>query len=70
MFELLHIITTVFFFNFNIKWPGSVHDVPIFSNSKLDKMLRDGEITYCSKVIVEGESPVPICLLGVRIWKT
>ena len=52
------------FFDVNIQWPGSVHDARIFSNSKLNKMFRDGEVPQCSKIIVEGEPPVPICLLG------
>ena len=63
MSKLLQIITTVFFY-VNIKWSGSVHDARIFSYSKLNKMLKDAEIPHCSKVIIEGESLVPICLLG------
>ena len=40
------------------------NDARIFSYSKLNKMLKDAEIPHCSKVIIEGESLVPICLLG------
>ena len=52
------------FFNVVIKWPGSVHDARIFSNSALNKNLRDESIPPFPKVIVDGESAVPICILG------
>ena len=47
-----------------IKWPGSVHDAHMFSNSTLSNDTRNGSIPRCEKVIIEGESAVPICLLG------
>ena len=47
-----------------IKWPGSVHDAHMFSTSTLSNDIRNGSITRCKKVIVEGEPAVPICLLG------
>ena len=47
-----------------IKWPRSVHDARILSNSKLNTMFRKGIVPDCSKIIVEGEPPVPICILG------
>ena len=51
------------FFNIVIKWPGSVHDARVYSNSVLNKKLRDGSIPKCSEIIVSGEPAVPICLL-------
>ena len=34
-----------------IKWPGSLHETQMFSNSSLDIMLKDGTISRCSKFI-------------------
>ena len=47
-----------------IKWPGSVHDARIFSNSSLNLKIRDKSIPKCEKVIVDGRPAVPICILG------
>ena len=47
-----------------MKWPGSVHDARVFSNSAINQKLRDGSIPPCKKAIVEGEHEVLICLLG------
>ena len=47
-----------------IKWPGSVHDARIFSNSSLNQQFRDGANSSFEKVIVQGKPHVPICLLG------
>lgn len=47
-----------------IKWPGSVHDARIFANSELNVAMRNGTVPPCHKVIVEGEDPVPVCILS------
>ena len=47
-----------------IKWPGSVHDARIFSNSYLNTFLRTKDVTNIPKVIVEGEKEVPVCIIG------
>ena len=51
-------------FDVVIKCPGSVHDARILSNSGLNESLINEYISSCSKIIVEGEDPVPICILG------
>ena len=47
-----------------VKWPGSVHDASIFSNSRLAEMLKDGTIPTCKRVLVPGMDPVGVFLLG------
>ena len=54
-----------FFFEVVIKWPGSVHEARIFSNSGLNESFRKQCIPNCSKIIVKGEDPVSVCNLGV-----
>ena len=52
------------FFDVVVKWPGSVHYDQIWGNSSINQMLKDGTIPKCFKVIVDGEDPVPVCILG------
>ena len=52
------------FFDVVIKWPGSVHDARVFGNSKINEKFRNGTIPRCPKIIVDGEKPVPVCILG------
>ena len=48
----------------SLKWPGSVHDARIFSNSSINRKLRNSSISKCEKAIVQNEPPVPVCILG------
>ena len=65
----LLLIINISFFDVVIKWRGSVHDARIFSNSGLNESLRNEYIPSCSKIIVEGEDPLPVCILGDFLMK-
>ena len=52
------------FFDVVVKQPGSVRDARIWGNSSINQILKDGTIPECFKVIVDGEDPVPVCILG------
>jgi hypothetical protein len=47
-----------------IRWPGSVHDARIFSNSIINRKMASGTIPRCPAVIVPNEQAVPVCLLA------
>ena len=47
-----------------LKWRGRVHDTRMFFTSNLFQSLRNETIPQCRKVIVDGQSEVPICILG------
>ena len=47
-----------------IERPGRVQDVRIFCKSGLNESLRNEYNPNCSKIIVEEEDPVPLCILG------
>ena len=51
-----------------IKWPGSVHDARVFSNSKINGYLKDGTIPSCKRVLAPGQPAIPVFLLGDPVY--
>ena len=47
-----------------VKWPGSVHEARVFSNSSLNSSLKSRNIPPCKRTIIPGEDPVPVFILG------
>lgn len=47
-----------------IKWPGSLHDALVFANSTVNNYLKNQKIPSFERVLVEGEDPIPVFLLG------
>ena len=47
-----------------MKWPGSVQDASVFSNSNTNSFLKDGTIPACKRVLVPYQNVTPLFLLG------
>jgi len=46
------------------KWPGSVLDATVFSNSNKKSFLKDGTKPSCKQVLVCDQDVIPVFLLG------
>ena len=52
------------FIDVELKWPGSVHDARVYSNSNVNKRLVSGDIPNVYQELVPGFTPVPAVLIG------
>lgn len=52
------------FMDVEVRWPGSVHDARVFTNSYLNAALHDNIIPPCPAHILPDEPPVRVCILG------
>ena len=50
--------------DYKYTFPGRVHDSRVFANSTVKKQLKTGKIPSCERIIIEGENPVLVFLLG------
>ena len=52
------------FLDVDVRWPGSVHDGQVFSNSRINRMLNKRELPMLHKEILPGYDKVPVSLLA------
>lgn len=52
------------FMDIVVKWPASVHDARVFSNSSINSSLKSGKIPPCKRLLLLDENPIPIFILG------
>lgn len=52
------------FTNVEIKWPGSVHDARVYSNSQLNKNFISNSFPIFNQELVPGDLPIPPVLIG------
>lgn len=46
------------------KWPGSVHDAKVFSNSAINDKLKTGKLPQTFNCLLPGHEAVPNYLIG------
>ena len=52
------------FIDAEIKWPGSLHDDPVFANCAVQKSYSAGKCKLFHKVLLDGQGFVPQLILG------
>ncbi len=52
------------FMDVDCRWPGSVHDAKVFSNSEISRKLRDETLPATFQTIIPGFEKVPNYLIG------
>ena len=53
-----------YFIDVECMWPGSVHDVKIFTNSSINMKLKENKLPTTYQTTVEGRAKVPDYLIG------
>lgn len=51
------------FIDVDARWPGSLHDARVFSQSRINRMLREEELPMMYKRLLPGDDKVPVILL-------
>ena len=52
------------FIDVDVRWPGSLHDARVFSQSCISKMLREENRPMMYRRLLPRDDKVPVCLLG------
>ena len=52
------------FIDVDCRWPGSVHDTNVLSNSTINEMFRDGSQPLLHRSLLPGFDKIPVLLLG------
>lgn len=52
------------FIDVDARWPGSLHDARVFSQSRINRMLREEELPMMYKRLLPGDDKVPVILLA------
>ena len=52
------------FIDVDCRWPGSVHDAKVFSNSNINYLLQEGKLPQVYRTLLPGFNKVPCLLLG------
>ena len=53
-----------YFMDVECKWPGSVHDAKVFSNSAINDKLKIGKLPQTFNCLLPGHEAVPNYLIG------
>lgn len=56
------------FIDVDCRWPGSVHDAKVFSNSNINYLLQEGKLPQVYRTLLPGFNKVPCLLLGDPVY--
>ena len=57
------------FIDADCRWPGSVHDAKVFSNSHMNSLFGEGKLPLLYKSLLPGYDKVHVLLLGDPAYK-